>query len=78
LQQLLCQGYIGYSNSKTILPATDAVGLTYYYLKTPPLHVGDRLTDNGIQGHVIAQYNLIDEYTATSGGIAEKFATIEE
>lgn len=68
---LLCQGCIGCGDSETILPAADAVGLSYYYVKTPPLHVGHRLNDGGVQGHVIAQYDAIDDYTASSGTLRD-------
>lgn len=81
---LLCQGCIGCGDSETILPAADLLGLPYYYVKTPPLHVGHRMTDGGIQGHVIAQYDAADDYEATtstttsSTAAPASFTTLEE
>lgn len=80
---LLCQGCIGCGDSETFVPAAEALGLPYYYVKTPPLHVGHRMTDGGIQGHVIAQYDAVDDFAATSGTSNSDnaplvFATIEE
>lgn len=64
---LLCQGCIGCGDSETFLPAADALNLPYYYVKTPPLHVGHRMKDGGVQGHVIAQYDAVDDFRETSG-----------
>lgn len=80
---LLCQGCIGCGDSETILPAAEAVGLPYYYVKTPPLHVGHRMTDGGVQGHVIAQYDAVDDFSAASAapdgvGPPSQFQTLEE
>lgn len=62
---LLCQGCIGCGDSETFLPAADLLDLPYYYVKTPPLHVGHELADGGVQGHVIAQYSPIHDFIAT-------------
>lgn len=68
---LLCQGCIGCGDSETILPAADVVGLPYYYVKTPPLHVGHQWKDGGFQGHVIAQYDAADDFAATAAAAPE-------
>lgn len=82
---MLCQGCIGCGDSETILPAAEAMGLPYYYVKTPPLHVGHRMKDGGIQGHVIAQYDAVDDFEAMStapaadaSGTPLAFSTLEE
>ncbi|KAH8658508.1 mannosyltransferase putative-domain-containing protein [Xylariales sp. PMI_506] len=63
---MLCQGCIGCGDSETILPAADALGIPYYEVQTPPLHIGHKLKDEAFQGHVIVQFDPRQDFAAAS------------